>query len=150
MYVFFMGFFLLLFSNLFLVLPWRVCIHNLMCVCCSVDCAKMGSNGSNACVLCTDCSEYASVGFAYSWHVSLLYSREGPCKLCPTCALHIPLEVSVSVTLSRLRWQYAESDRYCLLASLATLNLVTASQMAGQLGALICSTGCVCVCDRGV
>ena len=32
-----------------------------------------------------------------------------------------------------------------LLASLATLSLVTASQMAGQLCALICAL-CVCVC----
>lgn len=36
-------------------------------------------------------------------------------------------------------------------ASLATLNLVTASQMAGQLCALICASPrvCVCVCLRG-
>ena len=37
-------------------------------------------------------------------------------------------------------------DRYSSLASLATLSSVTASQMAGQLCALICASPRVCVC----
>lgn len=52
------------------------------------------------------------------------------------CASH-----QLTLTICRM-WQV-----FLLLASLATLSLVTVSQMAGQLCALICDMhACVCVC----
>lgn len=63
--------------------------------------------------------------------------------LWPTCTFLILLRMSLNVVLIGL--QYAGCDRYFVLASLATLNLVTASQMAGQLCALICASPRMCV-----